>query len=126
PTLGLALVGKISFTALFLICAASGFAAFLLSSQIRYKKIEKSPHRSTTLKFDIFEKTALQPSLLLFFITVTFGGIATFLPVYTLEKNVTGIESYFLVYALFLMLSRTFAGKIRSEERRVGKDWSWR
>ena len=112
PALGLTLVGKISFISLFLICATLGFVALLLSSTIRYKKVETSPDKTTTLKFDIFEKTALQPSLLLFFITVTFGGIATFLPVYTLEKNVTGIESYFLVYALFLMLSRTFAGKI--------------
>jgi len=112
PALGLTLVGKISFTSLFLICATLGLVAFLLSSTIRYKKVEKSPDKTTTVKFDIFEKTALQPSVLLFFITVTFGGIATFLPVYTLEKNVTGIESYFLVYALFLMLSRTFAGKI--------------
>src|SRR5690625_3550639 len=112
PALGLTLVGKISFTSLFLICATLGLVAFLLSSTIRYKKVEKSPDKTTTMKFDIFEKTALQPSVLLFFITVTFGGIATFLPVYTLEKNVSGIESYFLVYALFLMLSRTFAGKI--------------
>ena len=112
PALGLTLVGKISFTSLFLICATLGLVAFLLSSTIRYKKVEKSPDKTTTVKFDIFEKTALQPSVLLFFITVTFGGIATFLPVYTLEKNVSGIESYFLVYALFLMLSRTFAGKI--------------
>ncbi|HLQ73474.1 MAG TPA: MFS transporter [Bacillota bacterium] len=112
PTLGLALVGKISFTALFLICAASGFAAFLLSSQIRYKKIEKSPHRSTTLKFDIFEKTALQPALLLFFITATFGGISSFLPLHAAEKSIPGIESYFLIYALFLLVSRTFSGRI--------------
>src|SRR5699024_3595755 len=112
PTLGLALVGKISFTALFLICAASGFAAFLLSSQIRYKKIEKSPHRSTTLKFDIFEKTALQPALLLFFITATFGGISSFLPLHAAEKSFPVIESYFLIYALFLLVSRTFSGRI--------------
>src|SRR5690625_2630224 len=112
PGLGLALVGKISFTSLFLICGALGLAAFLLSSTIRYKKVEKSPDKTTTVKFDIFEKTALEPSLLLFFITVTFGGIATFLPVYAIEKSVAGIESYFLVYALFLMISRTFAGQI--------------
>lgn len=112
PGLGLALVGKISFTSLFLICGALGLAAFLLSSTIRYKKVETSPDKTTTVKFDIFEKTALEPSLLLFFITVTFGGIATFLPVYAIEKSVAGIESYFLVYALFLMISRTFAGQI--------------
>src|SRR5690625_1622581 len=112
PALGLTLVGVISFTKLFLICASFGFIAVLLSSKIRYKRVEESPHKSTTVKFDIFEKTALQPSILLFFITVTFGGIAAFLPLYALEKGVGGIEFYFLVYAIFLLTSRTFAGRI--------------
>src|SRR5690625_1832736 len=147
PALGLTLVGVISFTKLFLICASFGFIAVLLSSKIRYKRVEESPHKSTTVKFDIFEKTALQPSILLFFITVTFGGIAAFLLLYSVEKGVGGIEFYFLVYAIFLLTSRTFAGRIydrkghtyvfppgvvliftamlllaRSEERRLGKE----
>jgi MFS family permease len=112
PALGLSLAGVISFTYLFLICAACGLIAFLLSSRIRYKKVVQPEHKTTTVKFDIFEKTAIQPSVLLFFITFTFGGIATFLPLHAIEQGVAGIESYFLVYALFLMLSRTFAGRI--------------
>lgn len=112
PALGLTLVGVISFKSFFLICGALGLVAFLLSMTIRYKKVEQSPDKTVTVKFDIFEKTALQPSVLLFFITVTFGGIASFLPLYAAEKGIAGIESYFLVYAVFLMVSRTFAGKI--------------
>ncbi|HLR08507.1 MAG TPA: MFS transporter [Bacillota bacterium] len=112
PSLGLALAGMISFMQLYLICAACGLTALLLSSKIRYKQVEAAPKKATTVKFDIFEKTAVRPSLLLFFITVTFGGIASFLPLYAEQKDVIGIEGYFLVYALFLMLSRTFAGQI--------------
>ncbi|MFD1037010.1 MFS transporter [Virgibacillus byunsanensis] len=112
PTLGLTLLGYISFSQLFLICGSFGFVAFLLSTRIHYKKVEKLEHKTTTVKFDIFEKTALQPSILLFFVTVTFGGIASFLPLYAAEENISGIESYFLVFAIFLMISRTFAGKI--------------
>src|SRR5699024_375062 len=108
PALGLTLVNVISFTQLFLICSASGFVAVLLSSKIRYKQVEKSPHKTVAVKFDIFEKTAVQPSLLLFFITVTFGGITSFLPLYAAQKGISGIETYFLVYAIFLMISRTF------------------
>ncbi|OZU89231.1 MFS transporter [Virgibacillus indicus] len=112
PSLGLTLVGVISFSQLFLICATCGLVAFLLSTKIRYKKVEEAAHNTATIKFDIFEKTAIQPSLLLFFITFTFGGIATFLPLHAANQNVDGIELYFLVYAIFLMISRTFAGKI--------------
>lgn len=116
PALGLTLVGIISFKALFLICAASAMIAFILSSTIKYREVEQSPHKSTTVKFDIFEKTAIQPSLLLFFITFTFGGIASFLPLHAAERDVVGIETYFFVYAIFLMISRTFAGKIYDQK----------
>lgn len=112
PALGLTLVGIISFSELFLICAALGLIAFIIASRIHYKKVDQSEHKTATVAFDIFEKTALQPSLLLFFITATFGGIATFLPIYAIEQNVEGIQLYFLVYAIFLMISRTFSGQI--------------
>jgi MFS family permease len=112
PGLGLALVGKISFMSLFLICAAFGLVALLLSSKVRYKKVEEIPDKAVTPRFDIFEKTAIQPSILVLFITFTFGGIATFLPLHAIEQNVAGIEAYFLVYAVFLLISRTFAGRI--------------
>lgn len=112
PSLGLALTGHISFTSLFLICAVLGLTAFILSSRIHYKRVEQSEHKAATVKFDLFEKSAVRPSVLLFFITVTFGGIASFLPIYAEESGVAGIEFYFLVYAAFLMISRLFAGKI--------------
>ncbi|MDQ0219298.1 MFS transporter [Peribacillus cavernae] len=112
PSLGLALTGTLSFVQLFLICAALGLASLLLSSRIRYKQAEKAAAETVTVKWDFYEKTALQPSILLFFITVTFGGIAAFLPLYTAQKDISGIQWYFLLYALALMLTRTFAGKI--------------
>ncbi|QDP39864.1 MFS transporter [Radiobacillus deserti] len=112
PALGLYLVERISFLQLFLLCAVMGLIALILSSFIKYKKVEQSEHKSVPMKFDIFEKTAIEPSILLFFITVTFGGIASFLPLYTAQEGVEGIEIYFLVYAVFLMLSRSFAGQL--------------
>jgi MFS family permease len=75
--------------------------------------VESDPSAAVRAKrFDIYEKSALQPSLLIFFISVTFGGIATFLPLYTAEKGVDGIQWYFLVYAMALMVTRLFAGRL--------------
>jgi predicted MFS family arabinose efflux permease len=112
PTLGLALAEVISFKQLFLVCAILGLASFLFASRISYKKVEKTEQELEKRKWDVYEKTALHPSFLLFFITVTFGGIASFLPLYTAQRGIAGIQWYFLIYALALMLSRTFAGKI--------------
>lgn len=116
PALGLTLVGVISFSHLFLISAGLGLVAFLLASQIKYQKVEESPNKTVPARFDIFEKTAIKPSVLLFFITVTFGGIATYLPLYAMEKGIDGIQLYFFVYAVFIIFSRTFAGKIYDQK----------
>lgn len=110
PALGLALVIHIPFDQLFFICALLGLIALIASISIRYKKVEQT--NKEPLKIAIIEKTALPPSILIMFITFTFGGIASFLPLYTAEKGISGIQWYFLIYAIALMISRTFAGRI--------------
>lgn len=112
PALGLMLVDVITFPQLFLVSAGLVVIAIILSSFVKYKEVEASSKKTATISFDIFEKTALEPSILLFFITFTFGGIASFLPLYAAQKSVGGIETYFIIYAAFLMISRLFAGRI--------------
>jgi MFS family permease len=111
PSLGLILTGIIPFRPFFLLCAGLGLAALILSSRITYKKVDPKPVKGKT-KLDLYEKGALKPSALMFFITFTFGGIAAFLPLYTAEKHISGIQLYFLFYALALMITRTFAGQL--------------
>lgn len=112
PALGLALTnGSLSFQFFFLICAGLGLIAFLLSSRISYKKVKPQP-KKTNAKLDLYEKSSLRPSMLMFFLTVTFGGIASFLPLYTAKEHIGGIQWYFLLYAIALMVTRTFAGQL--------------
>ncbi len=115
PALGLILAGVISFKQLFMICGFLGLIAWLLASIIQYKQIESAPRlvaKPTSRKFEIYEKSAIQPAILVFFITVTFGGIATFLPLYTVQQGVSGIQWYFVIYAVSLMVTRLYAGQI--------------
>lgn len=112
PALGLTLADLVSFKTLFLICAVLGLLSLLAASQVKYQKAEKSRHVSKPARFDVLEKSAVNPSVLLFFVTLTFGGITSYLPLYAAEKDIAGIELYFITYAVFLMISRLFAGKI--------------
>lgn len=111
PALGLALTGIIPFNQFFLLCAGFGLVALVLSSKIRYKKVEPKT-KKVGAKLDVYEKSALKPSFLLLFLTVTFGGIASFLPLYTAQKDVQGIQFYFLLYAIALLVTRSFAGQL--------------
>ncbi|MBF0708736.1 MFS transporter [Alkalihalobacillus hwajinpoensis] len=110
PALGLFLIALSGFQTMFLIAASAGLLSFIIAAFIRYKPANKTPIERK--KWDIFEKTALMPSILLFFITMVFGGIATFLPLYAEQLGIDGIEWYFVVFAVSLMLVRAFAGQI--------------
>lgn len=110
PALALTLVDVIAFSQLFLICALLGGTSVLMASLIRYRPVEKPTTKPK--KGDFYEKSALVPSILLLFVTTTFGGITSFLPIFTVQEGISGIQWYFLIFALSLMLSRTFAGKV--------------
>ena len=111
PALGLILADTLHFKLLFIICGLLGLIAWVLASFIRYKKVDPIT-KPSSMKFDIYEKSAVQPAILVFFITVTFGGIAAFLPLYTVQQDVSGIHWYFLIYAAALMVTRLYAGQI--------------
>lgn len=112
PALGLTLADVLTFKQLFLICALLGLFAVIFASRVKYKEVDQSIHKTKVARFDVVEKSAINPSILLFFITLTFGGIASFLPLHAAEQGVKGIQVYFVSYAIFLMVSRIFAGKI--------------
>jgi MFS family permease len=112
PSLGLILVEHVSFQSLFIICAFLCLMALILSSFISFKKVEQKEKVAHVEKWDFYEKSALKPSILAFFITIMFGGIASFLPLYTVQKGVEGIQMYFFIYAMALMVTRIFAGQL--------------
>ncbi|WP_221564926.1 MFS transporter [Alkalihalobacillus sp. TS-13] len=110
PALGLMLVVRANFSITFAIAAFCGLASLIIAALIHYRPGEKShaPQR----KWDLYEKTALVPALLLFFITMAFGGITSFLPLYAEQLNISGIGWYFTVFAFSLMIVRPFSGKL--------------
>lgn len=113
PALGLYIVKYTNYALLFTasaIIAALGLAASLL---INYETPSPKPAKATPAGPKvILEKTALAPSIVLFFITLTYGGIVSFLPAYAAYRGVEDIGVFFTVYALVLLLSRPMIGKL--------------
>src|SRR5699024_6296201 len=112
PALGLTIADEISVAVFFSICAFFGLTAFILASRVKYKETVAPDTQTKGARFAVVEETAVNPSILLFFITLTFGAITSFLPLCAEVKEVGGIQYYFITYAAFLMISRLFAGKI--------------
>ena len=115
PSLGLILADVLYSKQLFIICGLLRSRSWLLASTIRYKKVESSP-KATSKKFGIYEKSAIQPAILVFFITVTFGGIATFLPLYTDSTRCVWYSVVFLHLCSFPYGTRIYAGQIYDQK----------
>ncbi|GAB6152128.1 MFS transporter [Desulfosporosinus burensis] len=114
PAMGLYLVEYSSYSVLFTgsaILAALGLAG---SFFINYEtpRINSQKAGVPLTKGVILEKTALPPALVLFFITLTYGGIVSFLPSYAHYRGVENIGMFFTVYALVLLFGRPIIGKL--------------
>lgn len=121
PALGLILVDYISFQWLFVICGSLTLIALVLALNVKYPKAEvmvddetNTRHEVAPPRFDFVEKNAMPASILLLFITLAFGGIATFLPAFTYERGFDShyIQIYFIIYAFALLTTRLFSGQL--------------
>ncbi|MCB8815107.1 MFS transporter [Desulfosporosinus shakirovi] len=115
PALGLYLIKYSNYSVLFTSSAILAGLGLVGSFFINYElpRIKtQSENKSPVVKGVILEKTALPPALVLFFITLTYGGIITFLPLYADSRGVKNIGIFFTVYALVLLFSRPLIGKL--------------
>lgn len=109
PALGAALVAPIGFTGLFWLCALLGLASLLLVQAIREKpQVRAHGHRHPPL----FSKAALFPGFVAMCMTMTFGAVVSFLPLFVQERNLGNPGLFFTVYSIIVVASRPIAGRL--------------
>lgn len=110
PTIGLFVISKYSFTVLFVISTTLAILSAIVSFKLEYKKIEvKEQTKSKTL---FYETSSIPSSVIVFFVTITYGSLTSFLPLYAAQKSIENIGIFFTVYAISLFISRPVFGKI--------------
>lgn len=107
PILGLWIVKSLSFHYLFLLCTALAIMAFILAFGTKIPAVQHTSKKPLSF----FEKTVLPVAIVTFFLSLTFGGITTFLPLFAANIQVNA-GTFFLVYAVTLTVIRPLAGKI--------------
>ncbi|EJV55600.1 MFS transporter [Bacillus hominis] len=107
PILGLWIVKSLSFHYLFLLCTALAIMAFILAFGTKIPAVQHTSKKPISF----FEKTVLPVAIVTFFLSLTFGGITTFLPLFAANIQVNA-GTFFLVYAVTLTVIRPLAGKI--------------
>ncbi|MFD3446488.1 MFS transporter [Microbacteriaceae bacterium 4G12] len=107
PILGLWVANSFSFHYLFLLCTVLALIAFILAFGTKTPAVQYTSKKPISF----FEKTVLPIAIVTFFLSLTFGGITTFLPLFAAKIQVNA-GTFFLVYAITLTVVRPLAGKI--------------
>ena len=112
PALGVMLIGYIGYDSLFWLCAALGLGSLALSQLIREPAHAPSPHQADTRPHQWVSRTALFPGFIAVCMTVTFGAVVSFLPLFVKAANLGNPGLYFSVYSIVVVASRPFAGRL--------------
>lgn len=118
PLIGVSLIATFDYVSIFIFSTIVGFISFLLSFFIQPpiitvdEEIETSRSKGFKLT-NFFEIRALPISITVLVVAFAYSSILSFITTYTSEINLTKAGGYyFLVYAIIVLLSRPFTGKL--------------
>ncbi len=111
PVLSIMLLEAYDFPLLFAVCAAMAFISLLLVLPISETMVV---HPRTPL----FSREAFFPSAIMFTISLTYGSIVSFLPLFATKQGITNPGIFFTVFAIMLILVRALAGRLSDKRGR--------
>lgn len=109
PLIAILITGDGDYNRLFFSAAAFSFLGLILALFVRVPKINSQKHKFSFSS--LIEKKALPVSLNMFFITIPYGGIISFIALYGRSINIESSGLFFLLLALGIAVSRIVSGK---------------
>ena len=118
PFLAVLLVDSVSYRALFLVTAGCAAVALLLSLVLRLPERTPTPEEQRNKwrmhLTDIIDPGALPIASVMFIAGAAYAGILSFLNSYAQSEDlVLGASFFFMVYAVVVLVSRLFVGRIQ-------------
>ncbi len=110
PATGLALIAAYGYKAVSVLSGSLAIVALLFSLRVKYKEIPGTQDMHG--KRVLFEKTSFRPASVMFFLTITYGSLNTFLALYAMERGIGQFGLFFTVMALSMMIARPLFGRI--------------
>lgn len=118
PAVSLSLMKEYDFGLVVKVAVIVVAIAMLLSFFVNYKdvKAERSSKNDGAnekkVKRKIIEKSSLRAASTIFFVSVTYGAINSFLALFAESQGVGNIGLFFTVYAVSMLISRPLIGKL--------------
>lgn len=112
PALGVMLMEQISYTWLFWLCAALGLGSLVLSQLIREPTRPPGVRPPDAVRRRWVSRSALFPGFIAVCMTVPFGAVVSFLPLFAKAHGLGNPGVYFTIYSLVVVISRPLAGRL--------------
>lgn len=109
PAFGTFMANKYGFSPLFYASAFFVFLSLIISSTITYGKQEKPSEDESLFHF---ERESIEPAILMALVTISYGAIIGFIPLYAQEQGIDNIGSFFTIYASALLITRPLLGRV--------------
>jgi MFS family permease len=115
PYFGMLLINQFNFPFNFkiLFLVSTGLSLCCLFITLKLKKIPVVPlGNQPPQKQPLLSREALPPAIIAFFITINWGALTAFFPLYALSQGVDNPGIFFGAFAITLILVRSLGGKI--------------
>jgi MFS family permease len=115
PYFGMLLINQLdfpfNFKALFLICIGLSLCCLFITLKLKKMPIVPLANLSSQ-KQPFLSREALPPAIIAFLITIIWGALTAFFPLYALSQGVDNPGIFFAAFAITLILVRSLGGKI--------------
>lgn len=115
PLIGIVLIDYIGYLSIFVFSLVMGIVSLLIALPVKAPKIENmTSSENKGFRFsNFFEVSALPISIVMFVAAFAYSGILSFITTYTKEIGLVQAGGfYFFVYAIAMLISRPFTGKL--------------
>lgn len=116
PFIGLMLSQYSSYEMIFTVCLALGVISLVISSLVYVPPVEAPPNPNLTKGFEVsefIEPKAVPIAIICLVISLCYSSVLSFINFYAMEENLVQAASYFfLVYAISILISRPFTGRL--------------
>lgn len=109
PAVALAVFNRGGIAAVSALTVGILICAFIVALRVKYSTIERPSFRGIK---GMFERHSILPSAIMFFLSICYGALVTFLALHAAAQGVESIELFFPVYAVAIALSRPLLGKL--------------
>lgn len=111
PALGAALIEPIGFAGLFWLSSSLALVSLILAQVLREKPHVHTHGQAGVERPPLFSRAALFPGFIAMCMTMTFGSVVSFLPLFVQAHQLGNPGIFFTVYSIVVLASRPLAGR---------------